>query len=91
MPRIQCLTGPTKTRIGGRTARDYEFKVLTEDVWMLEQLPSTSLPLDLPAQAHTRADRITVEMRRLLAALLFLHDPHVPARGCRTHRRRARR
>ena len=25
MPRIQCLTGPTKTRIGGRTARDYEF------------------------------------------------------------------
>jgi hypothetical protein len=51
-------------------ARDYEFRVLTEDVWMLEQLPTTSLPLDLPAQAHTRADRITVEMRRLLAAMI---------------------
>jgi phenylpropionate dioxygenase-like ring-hydroxylating dioxygenase large terminal subunit len=51
-------------------ARDYEFGVLTEDVWMLEQLPTTSLPLDLPAQAHTRADRITVEMRRLLAAMV---------------------
>lgn len=51
-------------------ARDYELKVLTEDVWMLEQLPTTSLPLDLPAQAHTRADRITVEMRRLLAAMV---------------------
>ena len=37
---------------------------------MLEQLPTTSLALDLPAQAHTRADRITVEMRRLLAALV---------------------
>ncbi len=51
-------------------ARDYELAVLTEDVWMLEQLPTTSLPLDLPAQAHTRADRITVEMRRLLASMI---------------------
>jgi phenylpropionate dioxygenase-like ring-hydroxylating dioxygenase large terminal subunit len=51
-------------------ARDYEFGVLQEDIWMLERLPSTSLPLDLPAQAHTRADRITVEMRRLLAAMV---------------------
>ena len=51
-------------------ARDYEYGVLVEDVWMLERLPTTSLPLDLPAQAHTRADRITVEMRRLLAAMV---------------------
>jgi phenylpropionate dioxygenase-like ring-hydroxylating dioxygenase large terminal subunit len=51
-------------------AAEYERKVLEEDLWLLEQLPSTSLPLDLPAQAHTRADRITVEMRRLLAAMV---------------------
>jgi vanillate O-demethylase monooxygenase subunit len=50
-------------------ARDYELRVLTEDVDLLQQLPSPELPLDLPAQAHTRADRITVEMRRLLAAM----------------------
>jgi len=53
-----------------RAAAEYELKVLTEDVWMLEQLPTTSLPLDLTAQAHTRADRITVEMRRLLATMV---------------------
>ena len=62
------LDGPDDPR--GPAAADYELRVLTEDVWMVEQLPSTRIPLDLPAQAHTRADRITVEMRRLLAALV---------------------
>ncbi len=57
-----------------KAAADYELRVLTEDLWMLEQLPTTSLPLDLPAQAHTRADRITVEMRRLLAAMVDRAD-----------------
>jgi phenylpropionate dioxygenase-like ring-hydroxylating dioxygenase large terminal subunit len=61
------LDGPDDPR--ARTVADYEMKVLAEDVWMVEQLPSTRIPLDLPAQAHTRADRITVEMRRLLADL----------------------
>jgi vanillate O-demethylase monooxygenase subunit len=46
----------------------FELKVLEEDLSMLERLPSTVMPLELPAQAHTRADRITVEMRRLLSA-----------------------
>jgi hypothetical protein len=51
-------------------AVEFELKVLNEDLWMLERLPSTNLPLELPAQAHTRADRITVEMRRLLTAAI---------------------
>ena len=51
-------------------AARYEMSVLQEDLHLLELLPSTSLPLDLPAQAHTRADRITVEMRRILTSVV---------------------
>ena len=50
-----------------RHAVDYEMSVLTEDVVILEHLPSTDLPLDLPAQVHLKTDRNTVEMRRLLS------------------------
>jgi len=53
-----------------RHTADYELSVLAEDVAVLEHLPDRTLELDLPAQVHTRADRITVELRRLLAATL---------------------
>ena len=45
---------------------DYELRVLAEDLRILEHLPDRLLPLHLPAQSHTRADRITVELRRIL-------------------------
>ena len=45
----------------------YELAVLDEDIAMLERLAVKGLPLDLQAQAHTRADRGTVELRRCLA------------------------
>ena len=45
---------------------DYELRVLAEDLAVLEHLPDRDLPLHLPSQSHTRADRITVELRRLL-------------------------
>ncbi len=61
------LDGPDDPK--GRAAAVYEMSVLTEDIDLLQKLPTTRLPLDLPVQAHTRADRITVEMRRLLAGL----------------------
>ena len=61
------ITDPTGPEALAATA--YEMSVLREDLVLLEQLPTTALPLDLPAQAHTRADRITVELRRILASL----------------------
>jgi len=48
----------------------YELSVLAEDLAVLEHLPDRTLELDLPRQVHTRADRITVEYRRLLAAAI---------------------
>ena len=43
-----------------------------EDRAMLEQLRTTATPLDLTAEVHTRADRSTVEMRKVLADLVDL-------------------
>jgi vanillate O-demethylase monooxygenase subunit len=51
-------------------ARDYEEKILLEDQWVLERFREHSMPLDLPAQFHTRADRMTVEYRRVLAEIV---------------------
>jgi len=53
-----------------RHAADYELSVLAEDLRVLEHLPTRDLELALPRQVHTRADRITVELRRLLATAL---------------------
>lgn len=59
-----------------RHTAEYELSVLAEDVAVLEHLPDRSLELDLPAQVHTRADRITVELRRLLAAAIAAPNPY---------------
>jgi hypothetical protein len=48
----------------------YELAVLAEDVRILERLAPGPWPLDPAAAVHTRADRLTVELRRRLAALL---------------------
>jgi len=50
-----------------RHAVDYEMTVLAEDLAVLEQLADPGLPLDLPAQVHTRADRFTVAYRQALS------------------------
>ncbi len=50
----------------GAAFADYELAVLHEDLRILERLPDTTFPLDPTTQAHTRADRVTVELRRLL-------------------------
>jgi OHCU decarboxylase len=49
---------------------DFETAVLAEDVRMLELLPERRVPLAPTAEFHTKADRATVEWRRLLRALL---------------------
>ncbi len=50
-----------------RHAVEYESSVLAEDLAVIEHLGTTDFALDLTDQLHTRADRITVEFRRLLA------------------------
>lgn len=55
---------------GGQHAIDYEMAVLAEDLIVLENLADAGMPLEVPAQVHTRADRFTVEYRRMLARLV---------------------
>lgn len=51
-----------------REAVDYEMRIFREDLRVIERLADTSLPLDR-GQIHTRADRHTVEFRRILRQL----------------------
>ena len=63
-----------------RHAVDYEMSVLAEDLAVLDHLPDDGLPLDLPAQVHTRADAFTVAYRRALATELSW-PPAPPSSG----------
>ncbi len=56
----------------GKLAETIEFQLAVgaEDRAMLERLPTTAIPLDVGVETHTRADRITVELRRVLADLV---------------------
>ena len=47
----------------------FQVAVAEEDRALLERLPTTAMPIDLTAEVHTRADRITVELRRILSDL----------------------
>lgn len=53
-----------------QAAIEYEMAVLREDLRIIEKLPDPSLPLEPTGQVHTRADRSTVELRRLLRELV---------------------
>ena len=65
MLRNDCATPEA-----AQEAIDYELAVMAEDLRVLERLPDTALALDATAQLHTRADRLTVEFRRLLRDLV---------------------
>jgi hypothetical protein len=43
-----------------------EFAILMEDVELQQRYRTRHLPLDITAEVHTRADRVTVELRRAL-------------------------
>jgi phenylpropionate dioxygenase-like ring-hydroxylating dioxygenase large terminal subunit len=47
----------------------YEQAVLEEDLRIQERMPRT-FPLDVTTEVHTRADRLTLELRRVLADLV---------------------
>jgi len=52
-----------------RRAIEYEFDIMAEDLAVIEKLWDKAIPFDV-GQAHTRADRNTVEFRRIMARLL---------------------
>jgi vanillate O-demethylase monooxygenase subunit len=66
MLRNDCGT-PEKAR----HAIDYEMAILAEDLKVIERLWDKAIPLEL-GQAHTRADKNTVEFRRIMQRLLAL-------------------
>lgn len=47
----------------------FEQRVLDEDV-VVQRTMRTALPLDLTAEVHTKADKLTIELRRTLARFL---------------------
>jgi hypothetical protein len=65
----------TRSDIGGDTARLDAFvaeedQILAEDLAILGRYPSGQLPLDPRAEVHTRADRLSLAWRKLMAAAL---------------------
>jgi vanillate O-demethylase monooxygenase subunit len=52
------------------TAAAFEQRVLDEDLRIQSRYRELALPLDLRTEVHTRADRNTMELRRVLAALV---------------------
>lgn len=63
MLRNDCPTPESR-----QAAIDYEMKIFTEDLKVIEYLADKSVPLDR-GQVHIRSDRHTVEFRRLLNRL----------------------
>jgi len=48
----------------------FELSVVEEDLALQSNYLDLALPLDLTVELHTRADRSTLEMRRILADLV---------------------
>ena len=48
----------------------FERKILDEDLALQEQYRDRRLPLDLTTEVHVKADRMTIELRRILAELV---------------------
>ena len=53
-------------------AVDFQLAVAMEDKALLERVHRKGVPLDVTAEVHTKADRITLEMRRILHELVTL-------------------
>lgn len=75
--KLYCFDLRDDIADGRSTVEDtvaFQLAVAAEDKALLEQLTSKATPLDLQGEVHTRADRITVEMRRILADLVAHHE-----------------
>jgi phenylpropionate dioxygenase-like ring-hydroxylating dioxygenase large terminal subunit len=67
---LQAAENVADGRVPTDEARAFQLRVAAEDRDLLERLEPKAVPLDLTAEVHTRADRITVELRRMLADLV---------------------
>lgn len=81
-----CVLFTAVLRAGGSASADemadalaYELAILGEDLVVQERYADLSLPLDVTAECHTRADRVTLELRRTLAEFVAAATrPEVP-------------
>jgi vanillate O-demethylase monooxygenase subunit len=67
--KLYCFDIRNDIADGRTTAEDtvaFQLAVAAEDKQLLERVRSKATPLDVTAEVHTRADRITLEMRRVL-------------------------
>lgn len=71
---FQTLTGPGMALDeAAQAAAKYEMSIFDEDLVLQERaLSGLEFPLDPSAELHTRADRVSVEFRRVLADALAL-------------------
>jgi phenylpropionate dioxygenase-like ring-hydroxylating dioxygenase large terminal subunit len=71
--KLYCFDLRNDIADGRSTAAEtlaFQMAVATEDQVLLERIPTKDTPLDVQAEVHTRADRITLEMRRVLGDLV---------------------
>lgn len=71
--KLYCFDLRNDILDGRSTVEDtiaFQVAVATEDKVLLERLITKATPLDVQAEVHTRADRITLEMRRVLIDLV---------------------
>ncbi|MGC8466257.1 MAG: hypothetical protein ACP5O0_10095, partial [Acidimicrobiales bacterium] len=53
-----------------QSAIEFERSIIEEDLWLQRQMPSLVLPLDPTIEVHTRADAMTLALRKVLRAHL---------------------
>ena len=71
--KLYCFDLRNDIADGRTTAEEtiaFQLAVAEEDRTLLERMVSKGVPLDANAEVHTRADRITLEMRRVLLDLV---------------------
>ena len=66
---IVMIRNDVRTPADHQAAIDYEMKIFTEDLRVIERLRDKTMPLER-GQVHVRSDRHTVEFRRILQKLM---------------------
>jgi vanillate O-demethylase monooxygenase subunit len=71
---IELADNVADGRVDAAAAGAFQLAVAQEDRELLERMEGKAVPLDLTVERHTRADRGTVELRRLLRDLARAHE-----------------
>ena len=72
---IELATNVADGAVQPEDALAFQLDVAGEDRALLERLPTKGVTLPPGGEVHTRADRITLELRRVLAELATTEDP----------------